>query len=615
LEFNEKRKEEKPRERSRMKLNVLRVNLTKRRTKKEIVDEKTTEKFVGGRGIGVKILYDELKPKINPLSSENKLIFATGPATGTAFPASGRFHVITKSPLTGGIGDSNCGGDFGPELRFAGLDVVIVEGAAERPVYLWIKDGEVKFRGAKKYWGKGVWDTEDGIREELKDPKIRFASIGPAGENLVLTAAIINDKHRAAGRTGVGAVMGSKKLKAIAVRGTGEVPVADPDGLRNVMKDSLKLIKENGVTGEGLPTYGTAVLVNVINKHGAYPTRNFQTGVFPTADKTSGETMTKTILVDKKACWGCPIACGRVSRVTTPPYQTDGEGPEYETTWSLGAACGIDDLNAITKAHNVCDELGIDPISYGSTVACAMELYEMGKIPKEKLGGLELKFGNPQAIVELAWRTAYRSGFGDDIALGSKRLAEKYGAPEVAMHSKGLELPAYDPRGIQGHGLAYATSNRGGCHLRAYMIAPEIVGMPEKLDPFKTEGKAAWVKTFQDIFSMCDSLVVCKFLTFALNADYLTKLTNAVTGWNWSTEDFLRTGDRIYTLERMFINREGFGRKDDTLPVRLLKTPMPEGPCKGLVVKLDEMLDDYYAVRGWKDGKPTRKKLKELDLV
>lgn len=598
-----------------MKLNVLRVNLTQQRVKNETIDDKTTMKFVGGRGIGVKMLYDETKPKINPLGSENKLIFAAGLATGTMFPASGRFHVITKSPLTGGIGDSNCGGDFGPELRFAGFDIVVIEGVAERPMYLWIKDGKVKFRRAEKYWGKGVWDTEDGIRNELKDQKIKFASIGPAGENLVLTAAIINDKHRAAGRTGVGAVMGSKKLKAIAVRGTGKVSVTDPEDLQNVTKDVLKLIHENGVTGESLPKYGTATLVNVINKHGAYPTRNFQTSVFSTADKTSGETMAKTILVDKKACWGCPIACGRVSRVTTPPYQTDGEGPEYETTWSLGAMCGIDDLNAITKAHNLCDEFGIDPISFGSTVACAMELSEMGKIPKERLGGLELKFGNPQAIVELAWRTAYRVGFGDDIALGSKRLAEKYGAPEVAMHSKGLELPAYDPRGIQGHGLGYATSNRGGCHLRAYMIAPEIVGIPEKLDPFKTEGKASWVKTFQDIFAMCDSLVVCKFLTFALSAEHLTKLSNAVTGWNWSTEDFLRTGDRIYTLERMYINREGFGRKDDTLPERLLKTPISEGPCKGMVVRLDEMLDDYYAVRGWKDGKPTKKKLKELGLA
>jgi aldehyde:ferredoxin oxidoreductase len=582
----------------------------------EEVDEETTKKFVGGRGLGVKILLDETARGIDPLGPENMLMLMTGPATGTAFPGSGRFHVVSKSPLTGGIGDSDCGGDWGPELRFAGFDGILFQGKAEKPVYLWVHDGEAELRSAEKYWGRGVWDTEDGIREELGDPNIKLASIGPAGENLVMSAAIINDKHRAAGRTGVGAVMGSKNLKAVAVRGTGKPPVADPEGLRVAVKGALKKIKESGITGETLPALGTAALVNVINEAGIYPTRNFQTGVFPTAGKTGGEALKETgILVKNKPCWGCPIACGRVSRVTKPPYQTDGEGPEYETTWSMGAQCGIDDLEAITKAHNTCDEMGIDPISFGSTVGCAMELYEKGLIPREKLGGLELKFGNPQAIVELAWRTAYRAGFGDEIALGAKRLAEKYGAPDLAMHVKGLEIPAYDPRGVKGHGLGYATSNRGGCHLRAYMIAPEILGVPEKLDPLKTEGKASWVKTFQDIFAMCDSLVVCKFLTFALGAEDLTNLINPITGWGWSVNDFLKTGDRIYTLERMYINREGFNRKDDTLPPRLLKEPMPEGPARGHVAELEKMIDEYYEVRGWKDGKPTKRKLKELELT
>lgn len=599
-----------------MKFRLLRVNLSEGSIEKEEVDEETTKKFVGGRGLGVKILLDETARGIDPLGPENMLMLMTGPATGTAFPGSGRFHVVSKSPLTGGIGDSDCGGDWGPELRFAGFDGILFQGKAEKPVYLWVHDGEAELRSAEKYWGRGVWDTEDGIREELGDPNIKLASIGPAGENLVMSAAIINDKHRAAGRTGVGAVMGSKNLKAVAVRGTGKPPVADPEGLRVAVKGALKKIKESGITGETLPALGTAALVNVINEAGIYPTRNFQTGVFPTAGKTGGEALKETgILVKNKPCWGCPIACGRVSRVTKPPYQTDGEGPEYETTWSMGAQCGIDDLEAITKAHNTCDEMGIDPISFGSTVGCAMELYEKGLIPREKLGGLELKFGNPQAIVELAWRTAYRAGFGDEIALGAKRLAEKYGAPDLAMHVKGLEIPAYDPRGVKGHGLGYATSNRGGCHLRAYMIAPEILGVPEKLDPLKTEGKASWVKTFQDIFAMCDSLVVCKFLTFALGAEDLTNLINPITGWGWSVNDFLKTGDRIYTLERMYINREGFNRKDDTLPPRLLKEPMPEGPARGHVAELEKMIDEYYEVRGWKDGKPTKRKLKELELT
>nr|MDO8135987.1 aldehyde ferredoxin oxidoreductase family protein [Candidatus Njordarchaeum guaymaensis] len=595
-------------------MKLLRVNLKRRKMRTDTIDAATTKKYVGGRGIGIRILYDELKPKTDPLSPDNKLIFMTGPATGTAFPLSGRFHVITKSPL-GGIGDSDCGGDWGPELRFAGFDGIIFEDKAEKPVYLWIDDGKAELRSAERYWGKGVWDTEDEIREELDDPKVKLASIGPAGENHVIFAAIMNDKHRAAGRTGVGAVMGSKNLKSVAVRGTKEPKVADPKGLEGIVKKINEKIKTNGVTGKSLPELGTSVLVNIINEAGVYPTRNFQTGVFPTAGKTSGEAIRDTILTGKKPCWGCIVACGRVVRVMKPPYQVEGEGPEYETTWSLGAMCGIDDLDAITKAHNICDEMGMDPISFGNTVACAMELYEKGLIPKERLSGLELKFGNPQAIVELAWRAARRDGFGNDIALGSKRLAEKYGAPELAMQSKGLELPAYDPRGIQGHGLGYATSNRGGCHLRAYMIAPEILGIPEKLDPLKTEGKAQWVKTFQDIFTICDALVVCKFLTFALNADDLKDLTNPITEWKWTTDDLLQTGDRIYTLERMFINREGFGRKDDTLPTRLLKEPMPDGPVKGHIFELDKMLDEYYELRGWKDGKPTKQKLKQLQLI
>jgi len=595
-------------------LRMLRVNLSTESLKDETIDEETAKKFVGGRGIGVKILYDELKAGIDPLSPENKLIFMTGPATGTVFPASGRFHVITKSPLTGGIGDSNCGGNWGPELRFAGFDGIIVEGKAKDPVYLWIKNGAGELKSAEEYWGLGVWDTEDRIQKELGEKRAKLASIGPAGEKLVLIAGIMNDKHRAAGRAGVGAVMGSKKLKAVVVRGERKPAVFDPDGLSRVVEKAIQKLKENAVTGEGLPKLGTPILINVINESGALPTRNFQTGVFPGADKISGETLQKTILTGTKPCWGCPIACGRVSKVTEPPYQVEGEGPEYETDWSLGAMCGVDDLNAITKAHNICDEMGIDPISLGSTVACAMELYEKGLIPKEKLGGMELKFGNPQAIVELAWRTGIRSGFGDEIAQGSKRLAESYGAPELAMHVKGLELPAYDPRGIKGHGLGYATSNRGGCHLRAYMIAPEILGIPEKLDPLTPNGKAKWVIAFQDIFSMADSLVICKFLTFALTADDLTALSNPVTGWNWSVDDFNKTGERIYNIERMFINREGFSRKDDTLPERLLKEPMPEGPAKGHVVELDQMLDEYYLLRGWEDGRPTAEKIEELGL-
>ncbi|ADC66234.1 Aldehyde ferredoxin oxidoreductase [Ferroglobus placidus DSM 10642] len=597
-----------------MEYTILRVDLSKDKIWEEKVGEKVIKKYLGGRGLGVKILYEETEAGIDPFGEENRLIFMTGYATGTAVPLSGRFHVITKSPLTGGIGDSNCGGQFGPMLRFAGYEGIVVQGIADNPVYLYIEDGHAELRDASHLWGKGTWSTEDTLREELgKD--INIVSIGPAGENKVMMAAIINDKHRAAGRTGVGAVMGSKKLKAIVVRkGKRKPEVHDEAKLKEAVENVRRIVRESPVTGEALPTYGTAVLVNIINETGGFPTRNFKTGVFEKANEISGEKIAETYLVRKKACWGCIVACGRVTKVETPPYQVDGEGPEYETAWSLGAMCGISDLAAVIKAHNLCDDLGMDPISFGSTVACAMELYENGKIPEEKLGGLKLEWGNPQTVVELAWRTAFRDGFGDEIAMGAKRLAEKYGMPDLAMHVKGLELPAYDPRAYKGHGLGYATSNRGGCHLRAYMIAPEVLGIPEKLDPLTPEGKAQWVKIFQDLFCIVDSMVVCKFITFAVGAEELLSVTNPITGWDWNVDEFMKAGERIYNLERLYINREGFDGKDDTLPKRLLEEPMPEGAAKGHVVELDKMLEEFYRIRGWVNGKPTEEKLRELDI-
>jgi aldehyde:ferredoxin oxidoreductase len=596
-----------------MEYTILRVDLSKDKITEEKIGEKTIQKFLGGRGLGVKILYDETKAGIDAFDPENRLIFMTGYATGTPVPLSGRFHVITKSPLTGGIGDSNCGGQFGPKLRFAGYEGIIFQGRADEPVYLYIEDGHAELKDASRMWGKGTWTTEDMIREEVgKD--VNIASIGPAGENRVMQAAIINDKHRAAGRTGVGAVMGSKNLKAIAVKGNRKPEIQDEAKLKEAVENIRKIVRENPVTGESLPKYGTAVLVNIINETGGFPTRNFKTGVFEKAADISGERIAETVLVKKKACWGCIVACGRVSRVKTPPYQVDGEGPEYETAWSLGAMCGINDLNAVVKAHNICDDLGMDPISFGSTVACAMELYEKGKIPEEKLGGMTLEWGNPQTVVELAWRTAYRDGFGDEIAMGAKRLAAKYGMPELSMDVKGLELPAYDPRAYKGHGLGYATSNRGGCHLRAYMIAPEVLGIPEKLDPLTPEGKAEWVRIFQDLFCVVDSMVICKFSTFAIGAEEFVSVTNPITGWDWTADDIMKAGERIYNLERLYINREGIDGKDDTLPKRLLEEPMPEGAAKGHVVELQQMLEEYYRIRGWVNGRPTEEKLKELEI-
>ena len=602
-----------------MVLNLLSTDLSKCEFKTQRVDDETERKWIGGRGLGINILLDCLKPGIDPLGPENILCVLVGAASGTAFPTSGRFHVVTKSPATGGLGDSNCGGTFGHSIRKAGFEGVVVSGASEKPVVLKIDDGSPELVDGSKYWGKNFFQTTDMLKKDFGDD-FDVTGIGLAGENMTNQAAIMNRYHRAAGRCATGAVMGSKKLKAIIARGKRTIPEGKtPEKFRELVKEKLKIIKENAVTGEGLPNLGTAILVNIINEAGIYPTRNFQKGYFPDADKQSGETIKDTILVKKKACWGCPIGCGRVVRIDSGPWRIEpdgeGEGPEYETDWSMGANCGVADVKPIAKAHNLCDDYGMDPISYGSTLACAMELAQRGKIPKEQ-DGISLEWGNENAIVEFVSKTAKKEGFGADLAMGAKKLAEKYGAPELAIHVKGLELPAYDPRGIQGHALGYATSNRGGCHLRAYMIAPEILGIPEQLDRFSTEGKATWLKIFQDFFAVCDSLSVCKFVTFALTADDFVDLMRPLYGWEALTvEEFFKIGERIYNAERVFINREGFTAKDDTLPKRFLEVPMPEGASKGHVVKLKEMLPEYYELRGWdKEGRPTKEKLKELGI-
>jgi len=584
---------------------VLEVDLSREKVTEAKLDEKLVCDFIGGRGLGAKILYDRVGPDVKPLDPENLLIFATGPLTGTLAPASGRHCIVTKSPLTGTIFDAQSGGFWGAELKFAGYDAIIVGGQAEKPVYLWVSDGKAEIKSAEDIWGKGTHATTDALCKELDDDKIKVACIGQAGEKLSKIAAIINDKYRAAGRGGVGAVMGSKRLKAIAVRGKGRPKIADEASFNTYVRECQKLLKENSVTGTALPTYGTAVLVNIINEHGIYPTRNFQTGVFPTADRTSGETMAETILVRKKACFGCPIACSRVTKVGGEEH----EGPEYETIWAFGAQCGVDDLEAITKANLLCNDLGLDTISMGNTIGCAMELSERGKLQG-------LKFGDAKAIVELTQKTAMREGLGEKLAEGSARLAEGGGIPELSMSVKGLELPAYDPRGVQGHGLAYATSNRGGCHLRAYMIAPEVLGVPKLMERFSTSGKPEMVIILQNLVATMDSLVLCEFTSFALETVQYAKLLDAATGIEFTDEEVMTIGERIWNLERLYNLREGLTAKDDTLPKRLLEEPLPEGPSKGRKTMLAGMLSSYYSFRGWgSNGVPTKEKLRELGLA
>ncbi len=593
---------------------VLRVDLSSGTCKTEALNAEWAKSYLGGRGLASKYLTEEISPDVDPMSPKNKLIMATGPLTGTYGAANGRYMVVTKSPLTGTIASSNSGGYFPSELRYAGFDMIIFEGKAARPVYLQIHNDRAELVGAIHLWGKSTNETEDAIRNEFHgDAKV--ACIGPAGENGVFYANIMNDKHRAAGRSGVGMVMGSKNLKAVAVRGTGGVRVADPKAYRDAALESYGLLKENPVTGEGLGALGTAVLVNVINQSGALPTRNAQTGTFEGAEKISGETLAATYLKRNKSCMGCIIGCGRVTKLSDAKYSGDGEGPEYESLWALGAACGVSDLAAITKANYICNEYGMDTITAGSTVGCAMELYQRGLI-SEKEAGMPLEFGNGEALVKLMELTGKGEGFGKKIALGSYRLAESYGMPELSMTSKKLEFPAYDPRGIQGMGLEYATSNRGACHVRGYLISPEILGIPEKLDPHVTEGKATWLKIFQDFTAVVDSAGVCLFTTFGIGVPQFVKFCNAANGTSLSDEDLLAAGDRIYNLERMFNLKAGIDPSQDTLPKRILEEPLPDGPVKGDVCRLSQMLPEYYKERGWSaKGVPTEAKLQSLGLA
>lgn len=591
---------------------ILRVNLTDDSIKHEVLPPGLAREFIGGRGLGGKMLADEIPAGIDPLSEQNKILFVTGPLTGTSAPTGGRYMVVTKSPLNNTIASSNSGGFWGAELKFAGYDLLVVEGKASTPVYLYIKDDLAEIRPAAGLWGMTSNEVTDALLDEAGDRKARVLNIGPAGENLSRIASVMNARWRAAGRSGVGAVMGSKNLKAIVVRGSGKVEAAEPERFKEIVSGAIRKIKENGVTGQGLPAYGTAILVNIINEHGVYPTHNFQLGVFPRAEETSGETLAEKYLKKKDPCFRCPIACGRYCSVDGE----EGGGPEYETVWAYGADCGISDLKAIIRANNVCNEMGLDTISAGATIAAAMELYQRGRIrPEELEGGPELTFGNGEAIVEWTRKMGRAEGLGAIMAQGAARLCEAYGLPDLAMTVKKLELPAYDPRGVVGHGLQYATANRGGCHVRGYMISPEILGSPEKLDRFSLEGKAEWVKIFQDLTAVIDSLGLCLFTSFALGAEDYAGLYNAATGESLSVEQLLACGDRTFNSERLFNLAEGYTSKDDTLPRRLLEEPMPAGPSKGHVHPLDKMLPKYYEVRGWNaDGVPTAAKKRALGL-
>ena len=593
---------------------TLRVDLGHGTITREPTNMKVAHDYIGARGMGVKIISDEVDPHADALGPDNKLVFAPGPLTGTFAPSAGRYNVVTKSPLNGVIAGSNSGGVFGPELKFAGYDALIIEGQAKKPVFLWIKDDVVEIRDASSMWGMTVADTTEALREKT-EPDAKVACIGPAGENLSLIASIMNEMHRAAGRTGVGAVMGSKKLKAIAVVGTGAITVADPVAFKAAVMDSRDKIHANPVGGAGLKAYGTDVLVNILNQSGALPVNNWQDAYSPVADKIGGESLAANQLVRPKGCFACIISCGRATKVTNPLYAGVGEGPEYESAWAFGVDSGIDNLDAIIKANYLCNEYGLDTISMGATIACAMELYELGLLTKKDTDGLDLSFGNVASMLEMVRKTGVGEGFGKRLAAGSYRLAESVGRPDLSMTVKKQEMPAYDPRGVQGIGLNYATNNRGGCHVRGYTIAVEVLGQGAPTDPHATEGKAALGVAFQDLTSALDSSGSCLFATFGIGGAELASMLSALTGVEYSLDDFMKAGARIFNLERLWNLKVGYTAADDTLPKRLLTEPIKTGPSKGEVNHLEEMLPEYYSLRGWdENGVPTPAKLAELSL-
>jgi len=597
---------------------ILRVNLSAGTVVSEPLNMTWAREYLGSRGMASKYLTEEVDPKVDPLSPDNKIIWSTGPLTGTMASTGGRYTVVTKGPLTGAIACSNSGGYWGAELKMAGWDMVIFEGASAKPVYLSIQDDKAELRCAAHLWGKTVWETEETLKKSHQDPLARVSCIGGAGENKVLFAAVVNDLHRAAGRSGVGAVMGSKHLKAIIVRGTkGVGNIANPKEFMKVTYEKKKILHDNAVTGQGLPTYGTQVLMSVINEMGALPTRNHRDVQFEGAKDISAEAMAtprktdgKKPLVTNQACFGCTIACGRIQKIdpghfsveNKPQYWGASGGLEYEAAWALGNANGVNDLDALQYANVLCNEHGMDPISFGATIGAVMELYEMGVITKEHLG-MEAPFGSARALVHLAEITAKGEGFGKEIGQGSARLTKKFGHPDLSMSVKGQEFPAYDSRGIQGMGLAYATSNRGACHLRGYTVASEVLGVPVKTDPLVTEGKPELVKAFQDATAAFDAAGICIFTSFAWGLADVQPQVAAACGEEFTLEKLNEIGERIWNMERDFNNKAGFTAKDDTLPKRLLTEPAKTGPAKGMVNRLSDMLPHYYEVRGWKaDG-------------
>lgn len=602
---------------------LLYINLSDNTIKIDSLDEKLARKFIGGSSLAARILYNRISPNIDPFDLENVLVFMTGPVTGTLVPTSGRYVVCTRSPLTGIWAESHASGFWGAELKFAGFDGIVIDGKAESPVYLWIHNGEVEVKSASHLWGKDAYETEGLIKRELDNEDAKVVSIGIAGEKLVRFASVINDTGRAAGRCGTGAVMGSKMLKAIAVYGdkTSKIPIAKERMLRDYLKRIYVHIRSNPMV-QIYASYGTDGEMEVFHEYGDVPIKYFRQGLWSEGiKKISGETMSKTILKKQWACYRCPIACGRSVKVDENPYSMEGAGPEYETCAAFGSLCLNDNLNSIAKANDLCNRYGIDTITTGSVIAFAMECYEKGLITQKDTGGIELEWGKPEVIIRMIHKIGKKEGIGEILSEGVKKAAERIqrGSEDFALHVKGLEIPMHDPRAFKGMGLHYATSHRGACHLRGNTLGIEVggripdLGIHERYERFKTEGKARIVCIMQNWYEVLDSLILCKFLS--VSPASTATILSMVTGWTVKLPELLQAGERSWNLKRAFDIRCGISRDDDTLPKRFLKEPLQDGGCQGEVVNLEEMLFEYYKLRGWSEnGVPTEEKLKALDL-
>lgn len=602
---------------------ILNIDLSESTITSETIDVHEVEDYIGGKGYAAKLLWDRTPADFDPLGPQNIVIFATGPLTGTLCPST-RMCIVTKSPLTGIFNDSYVGGHFGHELKFAGYDVLIIGGRAEKPVYLWIDDENIEIQNADWLWGKNTFETEEKIKGKYADRTIRVASIGPAGERLVRYALVNIDLYRQAARGGIGAVMGSKNLKAIAVRGNVPIEMKDPEKFEQLAFEAYEAIKNN----ENLYTmkrWGTSRSVIVSSDQCLYPTRNHQEATFGGAENLSGESMERKLWIKRRACFNCPVHCGHLSLVRSSDYKgTVVEGVEYETTAMLGSDCGVDNLAAVAHANMLCDKLGLDTISAGATIAWAMECYERRLLTNKDTNGLKLSFGNHKAMNRIIVKIAKREGLGDLLAEGVRRASEKIGkgSEKFAMHVKGLELPGWGIRAAPSMGLAYATADRGGCHQRAWPIAYELGSRTpygKSIERYSPEGVAFATKYDQDLVAALYSLVACDFATGAIGTGQYINLLNAATGWNYSPERFMETGERIWNLTRVFNSRAGTQKEDDTLPPRIFEDPLPSGIARGRKLpkeNFEKMIREYYEVRGWdfETGMPTCEKLRKLRL-